>query len=258
MRGHLLMDLQKQLGRIQNPLAYRWGCIAPGRVEFAGLAAAEAVLRQRLGHALAVRRVGARHRRQILHRDMSRDLTGADTLLHGFRKLFHESQSARDPTHAAIKTLRQIVQAVTETLLELAKQPTLFQCSFVFGKAHRTIQHQGVGFAHIPDHGFHRVAAQLLQGRHAFVTVDNSITVQYRHDDDWRLLSRCRQRRQQSPLSFRIPRPQMFITAVQLMKLQLHCPSSPHAPTLVQAGSGLAPNRGEVCPQASLDQLDKP
>jgi hypothetical protein len=58
-------------------------------------------------------------------------------------------------------------------------------------------------------------------------------------------------------LPVRIPRPQMLIAAVQLMKLQLHSPSSLPAPTLVQAGSGLAPDSGEVRPQALWIQLDK-
>jgi len=41
------------------------------------------------------------------------------------------------------------------------------------------------------------------------------------------------------------------------MKLQLHDPSFLHAPTLLQAGSGLAPDWGEVCPQALWTQWDK-
>jgi len=36
---------------------------------------------------------------------------GADALLHGFGKLFHQSQPARDPTEAAIKAPRQVLQA---------------------------------------------------------------------------------------------------------------------------------------------------
>ena len=225
------------------------------------MAAAEAVLRKRIGHALAVVEIGARHRRQIFHGDMGRDLAGADSLLHGFRKLFHQSQSARDPAHAAIEAPCQILEAVAETSLELRKQPALLQCCLLFGKAHRAIQHQGIRFAHFPDDGFDRVATQLLQSRHAFVAVDDQIsvrTLRYGDDHDRRLLSGCRQRCQQPPLPLRIPRPQMLIPAVQLMKLQLHCPSSLHAPTLVQAGSGLAPDWGEVCPQALWAQLDEP
>ena len=192
---------------------------------------------------------------------MRRDLAGADALLHGFGKLFHQSQSARYPAHAAIESSRQIFQAVAETLLHLLKQPALFQCRLLLGQTHRPIQDQRVGFAHFPNNGFDRVATQLLQSLHAFVAVDNQIsirTLRYRDDHDRRLLSGCRQRCHQPPLPVRIPRPQMFIPAVQLMKFQLHFPSSLLAPTLVQAGSGLAPDWGEVCPQALWTHLDKP
>ena len=246
---------------MQNPLAYGCRCITPGGVEFAGLAAAEAVLRKRIGHALAVVEIGARHRRQILHRDMRRDFAGTNALLNSFGKLFHQSQTARHPAHAAIKAPRQIFEAVAEASFEFLKQPALFQRCLLFGKTHRPIQDQGVRFAHVPDNGFDPVAAQLLQSGHAFVAVDNQIsirTLRYGDDDDRRLLSRCRQRCHQPPLPVPIPRPQMFITAVQLMKLQLHSPSSLLAPTLVQAGSGLAPDWCEVCLQALWDQLDKP
>lgn len=155
------------------------------------MAAAEAVLRKRLGHALAVVRIGARHRRQILHRDMRRDLAGTNALLHGFGKLFHQSQPARDPTHAAIKSPRQIIEAVAEASFEFLKQPALFQRRLLFGKTHRPIQDQRVGFAHVPNNSFDRVAAQLLQSRHAFVAVDDQIPIRFlenRHDDDRRLL----------------------------------------------------------------------
>jgi hypothetical protein len=251
---------QKQFGRIQNPLAYGCRCITPDRVEFASLAAAEAVLRKRLGHALAVVRIDACHRRQILHRDMGRDLAGTNALLHRFGKLFHQSQPARHPAHAAVKAPRQIFEAVAETLFQFRKQPALFECRFLFGKTHRSIQDQRVGFAHVPDDGFDRVATQLLQGNDAFVSVNHQIsirTIRYGDNHDRRLLSGSRQRCHQPPLPVRIPRPQMLIAAVQLMKLQLHSPSSLLAPTLVQAGSGLAPDWGEVGPQALWVQWDK-
>jgi hypothetical protein len=249
LRRDLLMGFQKQFGRIQNALAYRCGRIAPGRIEFTGLAAAEVVLGKRFGHALAIVRIGARHRRQILHRDMSGDLADADALLHRFGKLFHQSQSARHPTHAAIKSPRQIFQAVAETLLQFLKQPALFQRRLLFAKTHRPIQHQSVGFIHVPDNGLHRVPAQLLQSRHAFVAIDHRITARHGDDDDRRLLSRRRQGCQQPPLSFGIPRSEMVITAVELVKLQLHSAFPLRRSTLVQVASGIAWTRREVCPQ---------
>ena len=225
------------------------------------MAAAEAVLRKSIGHTLTVVEIGARHRRQILHGGVRGDLARTDSLLHRFGKLFHQSQSARDPAHAAIEAPCQIIEAVAETLFQFRKQPALFQRRLLFGKTHGSIQHQGVGLAHFPNDGFHPVPAQLLQSDDALVAVDDQISVRlfrYGNDHDRCLLSRCRQRRQQPPLPFGIPSAQMLITAVQLVKFQLHSLSSLHTPTLEQAGSGLAPRQGEVCPQALWTQPNKP
>ena len=89
----------------------------------------------------------------------------------------------------------------------------------------RTVQHQSLDFVHRPDHRLDRVPAQLLQSRDALVTVNDQIatrSIGNRDHDDRGLLSRGRQRRQQLPLPLWIPHPQMFMTAVQLVKLQLH------------------------------------
>jgi hypothetical protein len=160
------------------------------------LPATEAVLGKRVGHLLAVVKLGARHRHQVLHGDMGRDVARADLLLHRLGKQFHQSQSARHPAEAAIKAARQIIHAVAETLFQFSKQPALFQRRLGFGKPDRAIQHQGIGFAHVPDDGFHPVATQLLQGGDAVVTVDDLIPIGLAcdgYDDNRRLLSRCRQ-----------------------------------------------------------------
>jgi len=120
------------------------------------------------------------------------DLAGAHALLNGFGKLFHQSQSARDPAHAAIKAPRQIFQAVAETSLQFRKQPALLQRRFLFGKTHGAIQHQGIGLTHRPNDGFNRIPAQLLQTGHAFVAINDQVPIwffRYADDHDWRLLS---------------------------------------------------------------------
>lgn len=116
------------------------------------------MLCKRSSHALAIVDIGARHRPQILHGDIRRDRAGADLLLHGFGQLLYQSQPSRNPTHAAIEATRQIFQAVTETSLQLLKQPAFFQCGFLLGKTYRPIQDQGIGFAHVPDDDVDRVA----------------------------------------------------------------------------------------------------
>lgn len=156
------MRFQKQMRFFKNPLPDARRGIAPGGVDLSCLTAGESMLCQPLGHALAVGRVGARHRDQVFHRYVRGDLAVAHALLYGFGNLVHQRQSPRYPTDAAIKPACQILQAVAETLLQFGQQPALLQRRLAFGKTHRAVQHQRVGFAHVPDDGVHGVAAQLL------------------------------------------------------------------------------------------------
>lgn len=247
------MGFEKQLWRIQNPLAHRRRRIAPGGIEFSGLTAREAVFGKCLSHAPTVGKIGARHRRQIFHRHMRGDLAGANPLLHRFGKLLDQRQPSRDPTRAAIKSPRQILQAVAEPLLQLGKQPALLERVFLLRQPHRPVQHQRVGFAHVPDESLYRVAPQFLQRRNALVAIDDLVAIRliFNSDNhDRRLLSAGRKRRQQPLLPPAIARAQMLIPAVELMKFQLHFLSLRPGCTLLQVGSGLARLQGEVCPQA--------
>lgn len=126
-RLDLLLRFEKQFGVFQNALPYRRRGLAPCRVEFAGLPAREAMDSKRIGHASAILDVGARHRHQVLHRDMSRDLAYANVLLNRLREKFNQSQSAGDPTDTAIESPCQIVQTVAEALVQFPKQPSFFQ-----------------------------------------------------------------------------------------------------------------------------------
>ena len=95
----------------------------------------------------------------------------------------------------------------------------------------RSIQHQGLDFVQWPDHGLDRVSAELFESGDAFVTIDDQVAIRLirnRDNDDRRLLSCSCQRRQQLSLPLGIPHPQVFMTAVQLVKLQLHALGSPH------------------------------
>jgi hypothetical protein len=183
------------------------------------------VLRKSLGHAGAVLGAGTRHGHQEFHGYMSREGTPADLLLHAFREQLYQRQAVRYPTHTAIESARQLLQAVAEALLEFRQQPAFFQSAVAFRPTQRAIQDQRFRFAQGPDHGLDRIAAQLFQGRHALIAVNDQIAVGlvgHRHHDDGSLLSRSGQGSQQLPLPLRIPHAQMFITAVQLMKFELH------------------------------------
>jgi hypothetical protein len=150
-------------------------------------------------------------------------------LLHAFREQFHQRQPVRYPTHAAIKSARQLLQAVVEALLEFRQQPAFFQSAVSFRPTQRAIQHQCFRFAQGPDHGFDRVSAELFQSCDALVTVNDQIVIgllRSRDDHDRGLLSRGGQRGQQLLLPLRIPHSQMFVAAIELVKLQLHPGSS--------------------------------
>ena len=110
-------------------------------------------------------------------------------------------------------------------MLQRREQPAFFQGTLWFRPMQRTVQHQGLDFAQRPDHRLDRVPAELLESRDALVTVNDQIAIRLIRngdDDDGGLLSCGGQRRQQLPLPLWIPHAQMFMTAVQLVKLQLH------------------------------------
>ncbi len=220
-----MFRFQEQKGILQNPLPDCGTTVAPCRVELAGLPAREVMTRQRIGHSLTILRTRSRHGDQNLHRDFGGDVTGAHLLLNALGQSLHQRQPARHPTQAAVESASDLVEAVTESFVELRKQPPLLQRRLRFGKTHRPVQQQRIGFTHRPHHGIHRVAAKLFESRDPFVAVDDQITIRlsaHGNHDDWSLLARLGQRCQQPSLPLRIPNPQMFITAVELVKLQLH------------------------------------
>jgi len=101
----------------------------------------------------------------------------------------------------------------------------LFQRAFLRAEPQRPRQQQRFGFAHRPDGGFRRVAAELLERGDAFVAVDHQIAIVVvfvGHYDDGRLLTALSQRRQQLALPVRLADSQMLPSQVQLVKLQLH------------------------------------
>ena len=221
----LSLHFPEQLGLFQDPFSNRRRGVSPSGVQLCGFPTGELVLRKGLGHAGAVLGAGTRHGHQEFHGYMSRDGTTANLLLHAFREQLHQRQAVRYPTHTAIQSARQLLQAVAEALLEFRQQPAFFQSAVSCRPTQRAIQHQCFRFAQGPDHGLDRIAAELFQGRDALITVNDQIAVGlvgHRHDDDGDLLSRSGQRGQQLPLPLRIPHAQKIITAVQLMKLELH------------------------------------
>jgi hypothetical protein len=213
----LPLHFQEQLRVCEDPFPNRRRRVSPSGIQLSGFPAGEVVLRKSLGHAWAVLGAGTRHGHQEFHGHMSREHTAADLLLHALREQFHQCQAVRYPTHAAIESAGQLLQAVAEALLEFGQQPAFFQSAAAFRPTQRAVQHQRFAFAQRPDHSIHRVAAELFQSGDALATVDDYIAgglVGYGNNDDGGLLPRGSQGGQQLSLPLRIPHPQKFITAV--------------------------------------------
>ena len=101
---------------------------APGGIQLPGLPRIAVMLRRRSRpSAGSPPGFDARHRHQILHRHLRRDLALAHLLLDRFRQQLHQRQPPRHPAHAAIEPARQLLQPVAEALLQLRQQPAYFQ-----------------------------------------------------------------------------------------------------------------------------------
>jgi len=198
---------------------------APGGVQLPGLPRVAVMLSEHSGHPLAVFQADAGYRHQELHGDVGGDFALPHLLLDGLRQEIDQGQPPRHPTEAAIKATRQLLSSIAVALLQLRQQPALFQGGLVWGEAQRAVQHQRLGFAQRPDHGFHGVPTQLLERRQTLVAVDDHIAVRLafgRHHHDRRLLSRLGQRGQQAPLPSGMADPQMLPAPIELVELQLH------------------------------------
>jgi hypothetical protein len=203
----LPLRFQKQFRLGQDALADHARAIPPGGIELSSLPRGAMVLDESGSHLRALLQADARYRHQILHGQLRGDLAFAHLLLDGFRQQFHQRQAPRHPTHAAVEAARQLLQRVAQALLHLPQQPALFQRAFLRTEAQRPVQQQSFGCAHLPDRGFDRVPAQLLERRDALVAVDHQITVavvwgQDHHDGS--LLARLSQGGQQAPLEVRL------------------------------------------------------
>lgn len=242
------LGLEEQLRLRKQARPHRGAGLAPGRIQLARLAATQPLLRDRLGHAHTVIRMGARHRHQVLHGYMRRDCPAAHMLLHAGGKQLDQSHPPRYPTHAAIETSGQLFLAITKALGQLHQQPALFQRRLLWPTAQAAIQKQSLGFAQQPDHRFDRVPAQLLQCRHPLVAVDDHVTIRLfgGHYDDRRLLAAGRQRPQQTPIWVRPAHPKMLQSKFKLVPFQPHRPCTLHS-NLHRFGSAIARRQAVVC-----------
>ena len=132
-RGRL--GFEKQLGLVRQALAGEGRALAPSGIELPGLPRIRVVLGEDGGHALTIFETHAGDRDQELHGHMGRELAFAHLLLDGLGQKIDQGQPPRNPTRAAIKAAPQLLASITVALLQLLKQPALFQRRLVFGEA---------------------------------------------------------------------------------------------------------------------------
>jgi hypothetical protein len=129
----LPLRFEKQRGIVQNAFADRRRTLAPRSIHLASLTRIAVVLREDRRHPPAILQALACHRHQKLQCHLRRNLALAHLLLDRFRQNLHQCQPSRNPTHTAVEPARQLLQPVTETLLQLGQQPTHLQRGLVFG-----------------------------------------------------------------------------------------------------------------------------
>jgi hypothetical protein len=173
----LPLRFQKQFRLVEDAFADHARTVPPRSIELCSLPCVAMVLDKSGGHACAVFDIDARHRHQILHRQLRPEFAFTHLLLDGFRQQFDQRQSPRYPTHATVEAACEFVERASETSLHFHQQPTLFERAFRWTETQRPGKHERFVFAHGPDHGFDRIPAELFQRGDAFIAVDHQVTL---------------------------------------------------------------------------------
>lgn len=125
--GDFAAGSQKQLRILQDPLPDTLRAVAPGRVEFRGLACGASMGGQGCSRSHAVLPVDPGHGDQEAHGYVGAQLPAADLFLNLVGKQLHQRQPAADPARAAVKAAGQLFQGIAEPLVQFRQQPALFQ-----------------------------------------------------------------------------------------------------------------------------------
>jgi len=229
-RGHrrillqlpLRLDEQPRLG--EQALTQRGTAVTPRRVQLAHLTGRQCKRCDLPSETLAIVRLGARHRHQVLHRRMGADAAPTHLVLHRLGQLAHQGQPPRHPARAAVETLRQLLMAEPEARLQLGKQPALLKRRLALGRAQRPAQEQRLGLVHRPHRRPDRVLPEPPRRPDPLVAVNHHIASVRgaRHHHDRRLLTVLRHRRQQPPLRVRTAYPKSLVSKLELVVLQIH------------------------------------
>lgn len=170
-----LVHPEDQKGVGDHERSHLRGATEVGVIEAAHLPRAEGTRGDRFHEPQAVRRVGARQGHQVLHRRVRDEAAFLHSVLHERRQVTHQTQPARDPTHAAVEAPRQLLHRKGVVLVQRTKQPPLLERGVGRLAVKKLTKDQRLGFAHLPTDGADRIAVQLSQAPDPFVTIDHDV-----------------------------------------------------------------------------------
>lgn len=172
-----MLELDEQLRLLEDALASWRRGVAPGLVQLSGLPNGATLCGESIGHAQTVSPAETRHRSQKSQGHLGGDFALAHLLLHAVGQQVHQRQPPGHPTGTTVEATGQLIQRVAVALLQLLKQPALFQRRFLRRHTLRAIQQDGLGFAHRPQDCLDGVATQLLERGHALVAIDDQVAI---------------------------------------------------------------------------------
>jgi len=214
-------DAKEQPRLFQQPLAHRRRALLEGRAQLAELTAAQPRCRGRLGQAQAVLAAAPGDRQQVTHRRVGGKRAEANVLLDLCREVADQTQVPRDPAHALVHPLGQLLQA-QPLAAQRAQQPAQLDRRGPRRAPLAAIQQQGVLMPELPERRPDRVGAQTPETAKALEAVDDPVRALGFHHDDRHLLALLAQGGQQAALAFGAMQAQGLVATVELVKFQVH------------------------------------
>jgi len=201
-RGLLLVGTgaQEQPRLFQQPLAHRGRASLKGRAQLAHLAATQPGCRDRLGQAQAVLTAAPGDRQQVTHGRVGRDRAATHVLLDLGREIADQAQVPRDPAHALVHPLGQLLR--TQALAaQRGQQPALLDRRGSRRASLAAVQQQGVLVPKVPQRRPDGIGAQTLKTAKALEAVDDPVRALGLHHHDRHLLALLTEGAQQAALA---------------------------------------------------------
>jgi len=157
----------------------------------------------------------------MTHGRMGRDRAEAYVLLDLGREIRDQAQVLRDPAHALVHPLGQRLKAQA-LAAQRGEQPALLERTGSRRAPLATVQQQGLVGLEIPQRHPDGVATQALKTAETLEAVDDPIRARRLHHGDRHLLTLLAKRGQEAAFALGAVQTQSLVTAVELVKFQVH------------------------------------